>query len=68
MFPFCGVRYSTVAAYILHDSMEFRLHLIETITNNFAEEKKIGSAAYGAVYKVYYNTFWIKEHLILCVT
>lgn len=32
--------------------MDFKLHVLESITNNFSEESKVGSGAYGNVYKV----------------
>jgi len=35
--------------------MDFRLHLIEHITNNFSDYQKVGSGAYGDVYKALYN-------------
>lgn len=31
--------------------MDFKLHVLETITNNFSEQNKVGSGSYGAVYK-----------------
>ncbi|XP_037482805.1 G-type lectin S-receptor-like serine/threonine-protein kinase SD1-13 [Triticum dicoccoides] len=36
-------------------SMDFKLHDIEDITNNFAEEQKVGSGEYGDVYTATYQ-------------
>lgn len=33
--------------------MDFRLHVLETVTDSFSDEKKVGSGGYGAVYKVH---------------
>ena len=41
--------------------MDFELHEIEAITNNFAEEQKVGSGGYGDVYRV-----WLTNHFIFC--
>ncbi|KAF7013091.1 hypothetical protein CFC21_027214 [Triticum aestivum] len=35
--------------------MDLQLHLIETITNDFSEDQKVGSGGYGEVYKAVYN-------------
>ncbi|KAF6998436.1 hypothetical protein CFC21_014558 [Triticum aestivum] len=39
----------------MHINMDFTLALIETITNNFSEDHKIGSGGYGDVYKAVHN-------------
>lgn len=42
--------------------MDFELHLIKSITNNFSKNQEVGSGAYGAVYRVmntFYNNFSI---------
>lgn len=35
--------------------MDLELRVLETITNNFSEEQKVGSGMYGDVYKAVYN-------------
>ncbi|WVZ96314.1 hypothetical protein U9M48_041969 [Paspalum notatum var. saurae] len=35
--------------------MDFKLHLLETITNNFSDEQKVGSGGYADVYRGVYN-------------
>jgi interleukin-1 receptor-associated kinase 1 len=32
--------------------MDFRLHLLEAITDNFSEQRKVGTGGYATVYKV----------------
>jgi len=34
---------------------DFKLHLIETITDNFADVRKVGSGGYGVVYKAVHD-------------
>ncbi|VAI93126.1 receptor-like serine/threonine-protein kinase SD1-7 [Triticum dicoccoides] len=35
--------------------MDFKLSVLETITNNFSEDRKVGSGGYGDVYRGMYN-------------
>ncbi|WVZ50796.1 hypothetical protein U9M48_002019 [Paspalum notatum var. saurae] len=35
--------------------MDFKFHVLETITNNFSEDRKVGSGGYGDVYRGMYN-------------
>ncbi|XBI51757.1 cysteine-rich receptor-like protein kinase 44 [Aegilops tauschii subsp. strangulata] len=35
--------------------MDFELHLIKSITNNFSKNQEVGSGAYGAVYRAVHN-------------
>ncbi|KAM0855049.1 hypothetical protein ACQ4PT_050006 [Festuca glaucescens] len=35
--------------------MDLRLHLIETITNNFSEDQKVGSGGFGHVYRAFHD-------------
>ena len=44
--------------------MDIKLVEIEAITNNFAEEQKVGSGGYGDVYRVCSFT---TDHCIFCL-
>lgn len=46
-----------------HGMEDFKLHLIESITDNFADDRIVGSGGYGDVYKV-----WIMHALCIVST
>ncbi|CAL4979963.1 unnamed protein product [Urochloa decumbens] len=39
----------------MSDDMDIKLQMLESITNNFSEEQKVGSGGYGDVYRGMYN-------------
>ena len=36
----------------MSDDMDFKLHVLEDITDNFSEKYRVGSGGYGDVYRV----------------
>jgi hypothetical protein len=37
---------------LVDENMNIKFHMLEAITKNFADEMKVGSGAFGIVYKV----------------